>query len=110
MNRHHHLIDQSARFIDNLAEMLDLRRKFRWLFFAAKNFVGDDDGIAARKTDESDGAFTGGRGDGRDRVAGDRLSIFDARRSYERTSFSAAMHFLFCSIVPTEMRTHSGKL
>ena len=81
MNRHHHLIDQSARFIDNLAEMLDLRCKFRRLFFAAKNFVGGGDGTAARKTDESDGAFPGRRGDGGDSVGTGHVCLLQSKRA-----------------------------
>jgi hypothetical protein len=36
--------------------------------------------------------------------------ILRARTRSYRISFSAAMHCRFCSIVPTEIRTHSAKL
>src|ERR1700719_670533 len=41
MDRYHHLIDQASLFIGNFAKMLYMRSGFRWLLFAAKNFICD---------------------------------------------------------------------
>ena len=38
-----------------------------------------------------------------------RLRFFRARYRLRISSLSAVINFLFSSIVPTEMRTHSGK-
>src|SRR6266566_508688 len=40
MDREHHLVDQPAFAIDDLAEMLNMRSESRRIFFAAKNLLG----------------------------------------------------------------------
>ena len=112
MDRHHYLIDQLAPFIDNFAEVLESWRKFGGLVFSSKNLVRDSDSISTGNAHKRDRAFTRGSGDRGDGLARDdrRVLRYHVGRSFERTSFSAAMHFRFCFIVPIEMRTHSGKL
>src|SRR5438445_12969470 len=82
-----------------------MRNKSRRVLFAAKKFVCDRNRIRTRDANKRDRAFAGGSGN-----RGDRFVATKKCRSYESAFFSPAMHFSFCSIVPTVMRTHSGKL
>ena len=106
MDRDHRLIDKLILRVHDFAEMLRLRRKLRRRFAAAKNFVGNRNGVLAANTDNRDRAFTGRCGNRGDGFALIDLSIL---RYCERAFFNAAMHFSFCSIVPMETRTHSAR-
>src|SRR5439155_24875412 len=106
------LLVHSTCSVENFPEMLHMRWKSRRLFFAAKHFVRNGDCVGARDADEGDRTFTRRSGNCGDRVARDDqlLLCVQTCRSFGRICFSVVMHFRFCSMVPTEMRTHSGSL
>jgi len=110
MDREHDLIDHALGF-DDLTQPLRVRRELRGLFFAAVNAIGQPDRVLARNADQRDGAFARGSGDRRDGFAGDRtlLGVHHLGSSL-KISRSAATQRRFCSIVPTEIRIHSGRL
>ena len=97
-------------FPRDLTEMLNVRGEARRRFFSAKNLIRDPNRIRTGNPNERDRAFTSRSGDGRDRLACDDRFLLCRQicRSFSRISFRTAMHFRFCSIVPTEMRIHSG--
>ena len=110
MDRDDDLINDSIR-IEQLAEVLDVRLELRWLFFSAKDAISNRDRFRASETHERDRAFAGRGRDRSDGLAGKlRLLVRAQLVRVCSTSFSAAMHAWFCSMVPTEMRTHSGRL
>ena len=112
MDRHHSLIDQLAGLINNLSKVLNLGLELRRLLFGAKYLVRDCNRLRAGNSDERNRAFARGSGNRRDGFARDHVLVLRSQlgRSFDRTFFSAAMHFRFCSIVPMEIRIHSGKL
>ena len=110
MHREHHLVDDAV-FLDDFAEVLDVRLELGRLLLPAKN-ADPRSPIASGPGDanQRDRAFarrTGDRGDG---FASRRVQMIVRGQFLLSTSFNAAMHVRFCSIVPTEMRTHSGRL
>ena len=67
MDRGHDLIDQLS-FIDDLAQMLDIRSKGRRFLPTVKDFVGDSDSVLTGNADQRDRALTRGRRDSRNCV------------------------------------------
>ena len=82
-----------------------------WGTTSCRAYLIGSDRVLARNADQRDGAFARGSGDRRDRFAGDRTLLGVHHLGWlPKTSCNAAMQRRFCSIVPTEMRIHSGRL
>ncbi len=116
MHGEHHLIDEpvgvSNPGSNNLAEVLDVRLELRRCLFPAKDRIRQRNRLRPRDPHHRDGTLADGGGNRGDCFARDGRRILRRHHTPARfsTSCSAAMQRRFCSIVPTEMRTHSGRL
>src|SRR5690349_20632688 len=110
MDRQQHFVDQVTRGADDFAEMLDMRCELGRRFLAAEHLVGNRNRLRPRNSYQRNSPFPGRSGNCRNGVASYALVMPGPGgfRYYFRTLFNAAMHFWFCFIVPTVIRSHSG--